>query len=310
MTTVSYIIALYNKEKYIVEAIESALADNSNSYEIQICIVDDGSTDKSLRIIVDKYAKDERVIIDSFPKNKGKVAAYNRAFELSSGDYIAIFGADDKVILGRTSAMIKLAKATKKSIYGGLIKYMEATGEEIVMRAYLKANFNKNIIENKFSGGASLIKRSDCNSIFPIPPDLGFEDWWISFHLLRINSVALLDQPVTLYRIHEGNDCGVATMSYESMARDYDRHLICLYKFEPYLESIDSKLYQQRAIAIRKSFFGERQFYNLLRPPFGKSWVVLVLFNIFGAKTTIAIHKFRKKATALCVNKLWLKKKR
>lgn len=57
--------------------------------------VDDGSTDDTQRIVSRLAHEDRRVIFDSFPVNRGKVAAFNRAYELSTGEIIGFLGADD-----------------------------------------------------------------------------------------------------------------------------------------------------------------------------------------------------------------------
>ena len=292
---VSYLIALYNKEKYIADAVDSILAEAGSSCELQICIVDDGSTDNSLAVVMDRYSGDGRVVIDRFEKNRGKVAAYNRAFELADGDYLAVFGADDKVIKGRTSAMLRASISAKKSVYGGLIMHIEKSGLDTLVPPYRFTDFRENILGNRFSGGAVLIRRCDSDSIFPIPIDLKFEDWWISFHLLRIDSVTILNQPVTFYRIHGGNDIGVAAIDYESMKRNYSRHLACLSKFKPYISNQNDLLYYRRAVDLRRSFLGEIRFIGLLSRPFDKSWINLFLFNFLGSKLVLAVHAARKR---------------
>lgn len=90
---VSILIPVYNAENYVAEAIESAL--NQTYKNIEIIIVDDGSTDKSWEII-ESYRKKYPNIIKTYQQeNKGACAARNKAFELSSGQYIQYLDADD-----------------------------------------------------------------------------------------------------------------------------------------------------------------------------------------------------------------------
>ncbi|MDF1673837.1 MAG: glycosyltransferase family 2 protein [Vicingaceae bacterium] len=87
---VSILIPLYNAEKYISATIDSILNQNYNN--IEIVIVDDGSTDNSLSI-VKEYQSDKIKIISQ--QNLGGCAARNKAFKNSTGDYIIFFDADD-----------------------------------------------------------------------------------------------------------------------------------------------------------------------------------------------------------------------
>lgn len=87
---VSILIPLYNAEAFIAETINSII--NQTYSNIEIIIVDDGSTDNSLEVAKKIAAKNVKIFQQ---KNKGACAARNKAFELSSGDYIIFFDADD-----------------------------------------------------------------------------------------------------------------------------------------------------------------------------------------------------------------------
>jgi glycosyltransferase involved in cell wall biosynthesis len=87
---VSILIPLYNSEKYIAETIQSCLNQSYNN--IEIIIVDDGSTDNSYKIA--KSFENDTIKVYK-QENKGACAARNLAFEKSSGDYIQYLDADD-----------------------------------------------------------------------------------------------------------------------------------------------------------------------------------------------------------------------
>ena len=90
MLKVSILIPLYNSEKYIAETIESAL--NQTYTNIEIIVVDDGSSDNSLNIA----SKFESDIVRVFSKeNKGASSARNSAFQHAKGDLIQYLDADD-----------------------------------------------------------------------------------------------------------------------------------------------------------------------------------------------------------------------
>ena len=87
---VSIIIPAYNAEKYIQRALESALAQTYK--DIEIIVIDDGSTDKTAEII--KTYQDPRIIY-IFQKNQGQGPARNNGIKKSQGEYITFLDADD-----------------------------------------------------------------------------------------------------------------------------------------------------------------------------------------------------------------------
>jgi len=91
-TLVSVLIPCYNAERWIAQAIESALGQTWPNKEI--VVVDDGSTDGSLDVIRRFH---QRIRYESGP-NRGGGAARNRLIELSRGDWLQYLDADDYLL--------------------------------------------------------------------------------------------------------------------------------------------------------------------------------------------------------------------
>lgn len=108
---VSICMPCHNAGKYVAEALDSVL---EQSYpNIEIIVVNDGSTDHSAEVLESYRAKGVKVIRQ---ENRGQCAAANRAFAKSRGEYIKFFDADDilspqfieaqmKRLVGRTDAV-------------------------------------------------------------------------------------------------------------------------------------------------------------------------------------------------------------
>ena len=79
MPTVSVIIPAYNCERFIGEAVQSVLDQTYD--DLEITLVDDGSTDGTRNIIENKYRNKVRYI---YQPNKGAPAARNLGFKVSS----------------------------------------------------------------------------------------------------------------------------------------------------------------------------------------------------------------------------------
>ncbi len=86
----SVVIPLYNKERYITKTLESVLNQTFDNFEI--IVVDDGSTDKSYKIV--EAIKDHRIRLVG-QENAGPSKARNRGIKEANGKYIAFLDADD-----------------------------------------------------------------------------------------------------------------------------------------------------------------------------------------------------------------------
>ena len=89
---VSVIIPAYNVESCIFRAFESALGQSYKN--IEVVVVDDGSTDATWEVIQRYATQDSRVVAVS-KENGGVSSARNRALELASGDYVVFLDSDD-----------------------------------------------------------------------------------------------------------------------------------------------------------------------------------------------------------------------
>lgn len=89
---VSIIIPIYNSEKYLTRCIESIISQSYNN--IEIIIVDDGSTDKSLNI-ANKYAKTDKRIIIISKEHAGVSDSRNIGIMHATGKYITFVDNDD-----------------------------------------------------------------------------------------------------------------------------------------------------------------------------------------------------------------------
>lgn len=89
---VSFIIPTYNAQAYIGHAIDSALAQTYSN--IEVIVVDDGSTDDTVKLIADRYVGDPRVRCFT-QANQGPSAARNRAAQAARGEFLHLLDADE-----------------------------------------------------------------------------------------------------------------------------------------------------------------------------------------------------------------------
>jgi len=89
---ISVIMAVYNTQRYLTEAIQSILSQSFTDFEL--VIVDDGSTDGSPEILKNLAQQDSRIKLIT-QVNAGIGAATQRGITESQGEYIAIMDSDD-----------------------------------------------------------------------------------------------------------------------------------------------------------------------------------------------------------------------
>ena len=100
---VSVVMPVWNRQRYLAAAIESALAQTFDNFEL--ILLDDGSTDRSPRIARRYAARDHRIRYVR-QDNAGCYAARNHALALSRGRYTAIIDSDDTMTPDRLARQV------------------------------------------------------------------------------------------------------------------------------------------------------------------------------------------------------------
>ena len=100
---VSVVINNYNYEPYLAEAVDSALA--QTYAELEVIVVDDGSTDGSLELLR-QYGDRIRVVTQ---KNQGQAAALNSGFNESTGAWVLFLDADDTLNADAVQSLVSIA---------------------------------------------------------------------------------------------------------------------------------------------------------------------------------------------------------
>ncbi|HCM35213.1 MAG TPA: glycosyltransferase family 2 protein [Chryseobacterium sp.] len=117
---ISVVIPVYNAEKYVSQAVDSALQ-LEDVYEI--ILIEDNSPDNALAVCRQLAEKHEKVKLYQHPdkKNHGASPSRNLGIEKSTGDFIAFLDADDYFLPNRFEAEKKLFKNPEvEGVYGAL----------------------------------------------------------------------------------------------------------------------------------------------------------------------------------------------
>ena len=190
----SIIIPVYNVENYLAACVDSLLAQTMR--DLEILLVDDGSTDAS-GAIADAYAaKNPGMIRCLHVENGGQGRARNLALPLARGEFLGFVDSDDWV---------------RPDMYEKLCARAEETGADIVACDFLEHydDGREKTVPAAFQDHPLSFAGSCCNKIFRaslvkdlrFPEGLWYEDFYFSAMLLiRANHTEYLPEPLYIYR--------------------------------------------------------------------------------------------------------------
>jgi glycosyltransferase involved in cell wall biosynthesis len=206
------LIDTYNHERYIEQALVSVLEQGLSPQELEIVVVDDGSTDKTASIIQKFTPRVKHVR----KKNGGQASAFNVGFAESRGQIIAPLDGDDWWANGKLSAVVEALErnpelpAVSHSYYEVHEKTEEicVCGPKQVAFLHLETREAARIARECWHFlimGALTVRRRILERIMPIPEVLIFSADGPIATAAMAAGVQVLPQPLSYYRFHAAN---------------------------------------------------------------------------------------------------------
>src|SRR5579875_3123867 len=200
---VSVVMATYNGEKYLSTQLDSVLQQTYSNLEITI--VDDGSTD-STKEILNSYAKKYKNITVIFnEKNLGYVKNFEKGCKFSIGDFIALCDQDDYWLPDKIEKMLNAIDDCAMVFCNSLLcdEDLKSTGVCISDRAVCKpfSSCLEQAVFCRIYGHATLIKRSLIEKVIPFL-DVIPHDWWLSYLATLHGGINYLPEVLVWYRQH------------------------------------------------------------------------------------------------------------
>jgi glycosyltransferase involved in cell wall biosynthesis len=214
---VSILINNYNYGQFLTEAIDSAL--NQTYPNIEVIVVDDGSTDNSREIIASYGEK----IIPVLKENGGQASAMNSGYAASHGDLICFLDSDDKFNNNKIAVVVDMFNimVTKNRfiMLYDILEFFDENGRLLGDREprYLlkhPPNLYKYARKYRFlpfaatsTSGLSM-SRQLADIIFPIPEEDGriAADAFIVYGAGLIGEIYGINKSLALYRVHGKNN--------------------------------------------------------------------------------------------------------
>lgn len=126
---VSVVMPVYNREKYVRDAVKSILKQTLTDFEF--IIIDDGSTDSTPEIL--KSYKDRRIKLILNTTNKGNYAARNEGMQIARGKYICVMDSDDIALSNRIQTQFDFMESNKQ--FGLCGSYVRIIGSDEIITA-------------------------------------------------------------------------------------------------------------------------------------------------------------------------------
>ncbi len=232
---ITALVDTYNHERYIEQALVSILEQGLSLAELEIVVVDDGSTDQTPSIIQKFVPRVKHVR----KKNGGQASAFNAGFAEARGEIVAFLDGDD---WWAKEKLLTVADALERhpavaAVGHGHYEFHEATNEtqlRVPRRQTLISMADREATrvaarERRFLLPSALtVRRKVLEWIMPIPEEIVFiADVPLQAAALVMGTL-ILDQPLFYYRYHAQNLYSIDPKDDAKLCRKYEMtELVC-----------------------------------------------------------------------------------
>ncbi|HEX2084849.1 MAG TPA: glycosyltransferase, partial [Solirubrobacteraceae bacterium] len=212
--TVTAVVTAYNHERFVADAIDSALGQDYPAELLDVVVVNDGSTDGTGRVLDARFGSNPRVRI-VHQENRGFVGAMNRALGEATRELIALLDGDDMWPLDKLARQVAvLEQRPEVGLVHGDMEVVGDDGRTVVHESFFRfSRFDLRrgrvlapLIGQCFvSGGASVFRAAFLERLLPIPAELHYPDWYVATQIAQWAEIDHVDGSVNRYRMHGAN---------------------------------------------------------------------------------------------------------
>lgn len=205
---ITALVDTYNHERYIEQALASVLEQGLSPAELEVVVVDDGSTDKTPSII----EKFEPRVKHVRKENGGQASAFNAGFAQANGEIVALLDGDDWWAKNKLTTILEaLARDAEVAAVGhGHFKFYEETNEleACVPEGRMLLNMQTPGAARYWPFllmGALTVRRKVLDWIMPIPENMIFMADSAIQAAATLMGTLILEEPLFYYRWHRKN---------------------------------------------------------------------------------------------------------
>ena len=205
---ISIIMAAYNTEKTIEQAINSVLSQTYTNFEL--LVVNDCSTDRTAELVKSIAAKDSRVRLISNVKNSGVSYTRKHGLEEAKGSWIAILDSDDAWAPKKLEKQIDLQRRTNADLLFTGSAFMDSDGQPIdwYLHAPAEVTYRQLLKQNVLSNSSALVRKELYAKHYAIGDGM-HEDFAIWLSILKEGKKAYgVDERLLIYRIAKSSKSG------------------------------------------------------------------------------------------------------
>ena len=226
---VTIAIPCYNHAVFVQDSIRSVI--NQTYKNIELIIIDDGSTDQSVNKIKEMLIEcEQRFTRFEFRDrpNKGLCNTLNEALEWAQGDYFCVIASDDQMLPEKTSLQISSFKSDTVGVFGG-VNIINNKNQILSsrVREYSETGF-EDILLNKHDLPASsqMFKTDILRQVGGYNPNVKVEDWDLLLRMSKLNKkMVYIPQLLINYRKHDSNISSENTFMYTEMIKILDQYV-------------------------------------------------------------------------------------
>jgi glycosyltransferase involved in cell wall biosynthesis len=215
---ISFVINNYNYDRFLTDAITSALNQTNLTQNIEVIVVDDGSTDDSQEILT--HFTDH--IHPVLKPNGGQASAFNAGFAASLGEWICFLDADDCARPDKAARILQIAEQYPQAewifhplqpVDERLNPLLATCDQKGVTFLNLRSDLSHGKLNNKAlpfpipATSGLCIRRSLLTQILPMPESEGItlNDTYLQFAALGNRPGVFLNEPLAAQRYHGNN---------------------------------------------------------------------------------------------------------
>lgn len=224
---VSVLMPVYNAERYVAEAVESILAQTFRDFEF--IIIDDGSTDGSLKILKAYAARDERIRLTS-RGNKGLTRTLNEMVDKAKGEFLARMDNDDIALPERFALQVEFLQRESNVVWvGGAFELIDERGRLLtcIELPEHNAEIQQLLLDGhtSFMHPCSMIRRASLIEVGGYDETLlGAEDVDLWLRMSKVGALANLKDKVLKYRLNTNSINGRnRTLMRQEAEKVFDR---------------------------------------------------------------------------------------
>lgn len=325
MNKITVVVPCYNVALYLDRCVQSIL--NQTYHNLEVILVDDGSTDGTETICDDFLKKDERIRV-VHKENGGLSDARNAGIDVATGEYLVFVDGDDYLEPNAYEMMIAEMQDPEVSLVAAGIITEDINGNVNILMNETKAKLSKEEAFANLLGNNRTIAHSSCNKLFRrqlfdqlrYKKGIIYEDMQILPKILDIcEKVVLLNVPVYHYIKRSGSitENAFSSWKYEGSKIADEMVDICRQKYSSlvpyaYYYKIDAvnKMYEELISSVNRKEYKKEELilrakiclcylqcvrYTVIRRQFGRRIKNITITAFLGVELTHKLVDWKKR---------------